>query len=425
MNTTSISEKNNAENKLDLEFIAPSELIPYANNARIHPESQIKRLMGSLLEYGLVIPILIDDRNVILAGHGVTEAALRIGLDAVPCVRASHLSEAQRRAFVLAANRLAEDSNWDMEIVKAEMLRLRDDFGVDLDKTGFTRREIVRLRLDQAGGFSDEDTVPDSSGEPVSLPGDIWQLGGHRIICGDSTDARIVERLYDGARPHLMVTDPPYGVKYDPSWRNEVKKSQSKRTGVVLNDHIDNWQDAWELFPGDVAYVWHAALHGESVSRSLCDCGFLIRAQIVWVKPNLVLGRGDYHWKHEPCWYAVREQRKSHWTGDRKSSTVWDIDFSGQDANTVHGTQKPVECMRRPMLNNSEPGELIYEPFCGSGTAIIAAQSIKRVCYAVELNPEYVDMAVRRWQDYTSCSAVLAESEETFDCIAKERVKKT
>lgn len=435
------------KHQVELEFINPDKLIPFAHNARVHPESQIKRLMSSLREYGVMIPILIDDQNGILAGHGVTTAALRLGLDAVPCVRASHLTEGQRRAFIIAANRLAEDSSWDQEMLKAEMLCLRDDFGVDLEGTGFTSREIVRLRLDQQAGYADEDELPETKGAPVSQPGDLWVLGKHRLICGDSTDAKVVDQLLDGARPHLMVTDPPYGVKYDPSWRNKVLKSESKRTGTVLNDDLDDWRNAWRLFPGDVAYVWHASLHGECVAQSLRVNGFVVRSQIVWAKPNLVLGRGDYHWKHEcclyalrdddgecpdmpgyctgyeSCWYAVREARKSHWTGDRKSSTLWDIDFSGQDMNTTHGTQKPVECMRRPMLNNSKPGELVYEPFSGSGTTIIAAQSVKRVCYAVELNPEYVDMAILRWQNYTSRSAILSGNGKTFDSVARERVK--
>jgi DNA modification methylase len=433
---------------IKFEYLSPKDLIPYANNARVHPENQIRRLMSSLREYGVVIPILIGDDNVILAWHGVTEAALRIGLETVPCVRANHLTEAQRRAFVLAANRLAEDSSWNTEVLKIEMLRLRDDYGVDLEKTGFLPREIVRLRLDMDLNNIDEDTLPEVKGPPVSRPGDLWELGEHRIICGDSTDARVADRLFDGARPHLMVTDPPYGVKYDPKWRERMRKNAGKRDGKVLNDDIDDWRDAWELFPGDVAYIWHAALHGEVVAHSIRAAGFAVRSQIVWAKPALVLSRGDYHWKHEcclyalredggecpdmpgycdgyeACWYAVREGRKSHWTGDRKSTTLWDIDYSGQDTATTHGTQKPVECMRRPMLNNSEPGDFIYEPFSGSGTTIIAAQSVKRVCFAVELNPEYVDMAVRRWQDYASRSASLSGTGKSFDAVTRERTGK-
>jgi hypothetical protein len=185
----------------------------------------------------------------------VTEAAIRLGLEQVSYVRASHLTDAQCRAFILAANHLAEDSSWDMEVLKAEMLRLRDDFNVDLTLTGFLPRETVRLRLDQLDGKTDEDAAPALEDEVVSAPGDIWQLDGHRIICGDCTDSSVIDRLLDGARPHLMVTDPPYGVKYDPSWRNKVSKTQSKRTGIVLNDHLDDWREARRLFPGDVAYV--------------------------------------------------------------------------------------------------------------------------------------------------------------------------
>jgi DNA modification methylase len=407
-----------------LEVLNPRKLIPFTNNPKVHPESQIRRLMGSLREYGLVIPILIDKDNVIVAGHAVVEAAIRLNLEQVPCVRASHLTEAQRRAFAIAANRLAEDSSWDMDVLKAEMLRLRDDFGVNLENTGFLPREIVRLRLDQLDGKTDEDAPPEAKEGITTRLGDIWQLGDHRIICGDCTDAGVVERLFDGARPHLMVTDPPYGVKYDPSWRDGAHKTKSERVGSVLNDHLDDWREAWKLFPGDVAYVWHSALHSGNVAASLRAADFRVRSQIVWAKPNFALSRSEYHWQHECCWYAVREGCKSHWTGDRKSSTLWDIGFSGQDTSTTHGTQKPVECMRRPMLNNSEPGDLVYEPFSGSGTTIIAAQSVRRICYAVELSPEYVDMAVRRWQDYTARSAILLGEGKTFDEPARKMVTK-
>lgn len=431
--------------KIKLEFIAPGLLVPYANNARTHPESQIKKLMASLQEYGVVLPVLIDDSNGILAGHGIVEAASRLQLETIPCVRASHLTEAQCRAYVLADNRLAEDSKWDQDILKGEMLRLRDDFGVPLSLTGFESREIVRLRLDTVDALGEEDVVSEVPEAPVSQLGDIWILGEHRLVCGSCTDEEIVSRLFDGARPHLMVTDPPYGVKYDPSWRNQLMGGKSKRTGTVLNDDSDDWRAAWVLFPGDVAYIWHAAMHGSVVAESIKVNGFAIRAQIIWAKPHFALSRGEYHWQHEcclyalreddgecpempgycdgydACWYAIREGRKSHWTGSRSASTLWDIDFSGQDAETTHGTQKPVECMRRPMLNNSEPGELVYEPFSGSGTTIIAAESVRRRCYAVELNPAYVDMAVMRWQNYTSKSATLQGAKSTFDAIAKKR----
>ena len=184
-----------------------------------------------------------------------------------------------------------------------------------------------------------------------------------------------VERVLGGVTPLLMVSDPPYGVEYDPAWRNQAGAARTRRTGKVLNDDRADWREAWALFPGDVAYVWHGALHAATVAESLEAAGFAIRSQIIWAKERLVLSRGDYHWQHEPCWYAVKKTGKGHWAGDRKQTTLWQISSRDQDAETVHGTQKPVECMRRPILNNSSPGQAVYEPFMGSGTTLIAAET--------------------------------------------------
>ena len=254
--------------------------------------------------------------------------------------------------------------------------------------------------------------------------------GGHRIICGDSTDAATVERLLAGVKPHLMVTDPPYGVEYDASWRNEAartSKGMGNRAigagaiGKVMNDDRADWREAWALFPGDVAYVWHAGKHAGMVADSLQAAKFDVRSQIIWAKNHLAISRGDYHWQHEPCWYAVRAKATSHWSGDRKQSTLWQID-KPKKSETGHSTQKPVECMARPIKNNSSPGQAVYEPFSGSGTTIIAAEQLGRVCYAVELNPAYVDVAVRRWQDFASGVATLEGDGRTFDEIAAERL---
>jgi DNA modification methylase len=210
-------------------------------------------------------------------------------------------------------------------------------------------------------------------------------------------------------------------VAYDPDWRNRAGLGDTRRTGKVLNDHRADWREAWALFPGDVAYVWHGALHATTVADSLAACGFDVRSQIVWAKERLVLSRGDYHWQHEPCWYAVRHKAKGHWSGDRKQTTLWQIASRDQDAATVHGTQKPVECMRRPMLNNSSPGQAVYEPFCGSGSSIIAAESCGRHCLAVELDPAYVDVAVQRWQAFTGKVALLDGTGETFEALRANR----
>ena len=230
-----------------------------------------------------------------------------------------------------------------------------------------------------------------------------------------------MERLLGGVRPHLLVSDPPYGVSYDPSWRNKAGLSATKRTGKVLNDDRADWREAWALFPGEVIYAWHGALHATTVAESLEACGFAIRSQIIWCKERLVLSRGDYHWQHEPCWYAVREKGKGHWNGDRKQTTLWQIPSRDQDAKTVHGTQKPVECMRRPMLNNSSPGQAVYEPFSGSGTSIIAAETCGRISLSMELDPAYVDVAVLRWQAFTGQEATLDGDGRSFAEIAAER----
>jgi DNA modification methylase len=280
--------------------------------------------------------------------------------------------------------------------------------GYDLALTGFDAGELKSLMEDgPAAGLTEEDAIPAPPAEPVTRPGDLWVLGPHRLLCGDATVATDIERLLAGSTPHLLVSDPPYGVEYDPAWRNDAGVSTTKRTGRVANDDRADWREAWALFPGDVAYVWHAAVHATTVAGSLIVCGFDIRAQIVWSKSRFALGRGDYHWQHEPCWYAVRKGTRSHWQGARDQSTLWSIAPAGaEDTATGHGTQKPVEAMRRPIVNNSERGDLIYEPFCGSGTTLIAAESTGRTCLAIEIDWRYCDVIIERWQRFTGKEAV-------------------
>ncbi len=266
---------------------------------------------------------------------------------------------------------------------------------------------------------------------PTSLLGDLWRLGGHVLVCGDATNPQMVARALDGTVPHLMVTDPPYGVDYNPVWRLDAginKAHQTRAEGVVMNDGQADWRDAWALFPGGVAYVWHAGRHASVVRQSLEASNFDIRSQIIWAKTSLVMGRGHYHWQHEPCWYAVRKGSSGHWAGDRKQSTLWTIanmhrtQGNVDDGKTNHGTQKPVECMKRPIENNSVPGQHVYEPFSGSGTTIIACEMTSRHCHALELSPTYVDMAIMRWEQFTGQKA-LHESGGTFAEMAVERAK--
>ena len=403
-------------------------LRPYARNARLHSDNQVAVLAANMLKFGWTMPCLISDDGELIAGHGRILAATQLGLSKIPVLRLSHLDEDHRRALRLSDNSVADMAEWDELNLGLEVIDLQA-LGFDTDPLGFSD-EFLEGLLNAAQGGEDansgsiegEDDIPEPPVTPVSVAGDLWQLGSHRLICGDSTSADVVGRLLAGVKPLLMVTDPPYGVEYDPSWRNQAGAAKTKRTGKVLNDDRADWREAWSLFPGDVAYIWHGALHAATVADSLIAAGFAIRSQIIWAKDRLVLSRGDYHWQHEPCWYAVRAKGKGHWAGDRKQTTLWQIANKDQDAATVHGTQKPVECMRRPILNNSSPGQAVYEPFMGSGTTLIAAETTGRLCYGVELNPVYVDVAIERWQAFTGEEAVLQDSGETFAALKSQRL---
>ena len=305
-------------------------------------------------------------------------------MDEVPTIELGHLSEMQRRAYVLADNRLALSAGWDTDMLHLELGEL-DIAGFDLALTGFDPGELAGFLVDETDGLTDPDAIPE-----------------------------VVSALLAGVQPHLMVTDPPYGVEYDPAWRNRAGLGNTARIGKVETDDRADWREAWALFPGDVAYVWHGALHATTVAESLTATGFSIRAQVIWAKDRLMLGRGHYHWQHEPCWYAVREGATGQWSGDRRQTTLWSIASRDQDADTVHGTQKPVACMQRPIENNSSPGQAVYEPFSGSGTTIIAAERSGRACYAVELSPGYVDVAIQRWQAFTGNEAVLEHSSNSM-----------
>jgi hypothetical protein len=333
----------------------------------------VAQIAASIREFGFTNPVLVDEERGVIAGHGRLLAARQLGMDAVPTLELSHLSPAQRRAYVLADNRLALSAGWDEDLLRVELADLQAE-GFDLGLTGFDELEIAGFLAEPSTGLTDPDDVPAPPEVPVSRLGDVWLLGRHRLICSDSTLPEDVERVLSAVRPHLMVTDPPYGVDYDPAWRNAaLEGSKTARTGKVLNDHRADWRQAWALFPGDVAYVWHGALHAHTVAESLVASGFDIRAQIIWAKERLVMGRGHYHWQHEPCWYAVRQGATGHWAGDRKQTTLWTIPTranegsaasgkAGQDAATTHGTQKPVECMRRPTENNSSPARPSTSP---------------------------------------------------------------
>lgn len=404
--------------RLQIAYWPIEKLIPFVRNARTHSAAQVAEIAGSIRAFGFSNPILVGAKGDVIAGHGRLAAARQLGLADVPVIVLSGLSESQRRQLVLADNRIALNAGWDMDMLKLELADL-SAMGADLSLLGFNEKELATALNGAGAGLTDEDEVPKVSEIAVSIPGEIWCLGPHRIVCGDSTNPEFVAALLAGAEPQLMVTDPPYGVAYDPEWRHRIGVNKSEKRGKIQNDERADWAAAWALFPGQIAYVWHGALHAGTVAESLTKTGFTIRSQIVWAKERLVMSRGDYHWQHEPCWYAVR--KKGNWTGDRKQTTLWTIPTGGQDAETKHSTQKPVECMRRPMLNNSDPGQAVYEPFLGSGTTLIAAQSTGRVCYGVEIDPLFVDVVIRRWQAFTGEKAQRLRDGQNFEQVEQAR----
>jgi DNA modification methylase len=381
---------------------------PYANNPRQNDDA-VEAVAESIRRFGFRQPIVVDADGVIVAGHTRFRAAQRLGLATVPVHVATDLTPDEVRAYRLADNKTAELASWDDAMLSIELDALRGA-GIDWTLLGFDEEELAKL-LAPAGteGLTDPDAVPEKPADPITKPGDLWLLGKHRLLCGDSTSATDVARLLDGAVPALMVTDPPYGVEYDPEWRMDAGLTgNTARMGKVMNDDRADWTEAWKLFPGDVAYVYHAGVFASTVQQSLERAGFAIRAQIIWAKDRLALSRGDYHWQHEPCWYAVREGGKGHRTDDRTQTTLWSIP-ARDDAGHGHGTQKPVECMERPVRNHL--ADMVYEPFAGSGTTVIACERTGRTCMAMELDPGYCDVVVRRWEDFTGRKAERVQAE--------------
>ena len=414
---------------IQIERIGVEALIPYARNSRTHSDAQVAQIAASIREFGFTNPVLVDEANGIIAGHGRVLAARKLKMPDVPAIRLSHLTEAQKRAYVIADNKLALNAGWDIELLRLEISDLRG-LECDVALTGFSTEELDALMAAPGTeGLTDPDAIPEAPERPIAVPGDVWLLGRHRLVCGDCTDPLAVEKALNGVKPHLMVTDPPYGVEYDATWRVTSKvnsagsiANKGGAAGKVLNDDRADWREAWALFPGDVAYVWHAGVYSHVVAASLEATDFEMRSLIVWAKSKLVISRGHYHHMHEPCWYAVKKGQNGHWTGDRKQTTLWQID-KPQKSETGHSTQKPVECMRRPIENNSSPGQAVYEPFSGSGTTIIAAEMTGRACHAIELNAAYVDVAIKRWQEFTGQVATLEGDGRSFPDMATERCK--
>lgn len=414
----------------------PAELIANPVNFRKHPKRQQDAINGSLDALGWIQNVIVNKRTGrIIDGHLRVDQAIAHGEMAVP-VQWVDLSEEEEGQALLSLDPIAAmaDTNKQMmtDLLKQihETQDMLEPYLEDIAKSsGIDVGDILG---------KDEDDPPDEN-EAESFrakwgveSGQLWELGGHRVLCGDCTNQYEVDMLIKNNTPRLMVTDPPYGVEYDPSWRKKAGVTKSKRMGIVINDNKASWAMAWNLFKGDVAYIWHGGLHSNTVVKSLMSCGFEIKSQIIWVKKSLVLSRGHYHWRHEPCWYAVKKNSKANFIGNKKQNTVWadivdnfnqnnelfahKIDEStilafdssmttvweiGDDKQmkTIHSTQKPIECMARPIMNHES--EYIYDPFLGSGTTLIACENLRRKCRGIEISPEYVAVTIERWHRLT------------------------
>jgi len=399
-----------------------TDLSPDPHNANRGTDRGRSSLAHSLQEFGAGRAVLIDRQGRIIAGNKTVEQAKRLNIPLrVVKTDGHHLIAVQRedldlstdpraRALAIADNRVGElDLEWDVEMLK----KLHAD-GLDLSAF-WTDAEFTTLFADANAGLTDENAVVEPGATDI-VRGELFVLGRHRLLCGDATSAGDVMRLMDRHAPTLMATDPPYGVNYDPAWRHRVNPNQRTAVGRVMNDDRAEWTAAWKLFPGNVAYVWHAALKAPTVAADLEAAGFKIRSQIIWHKQHFALSRGDYHWCHEPAWYAVRG--KGQWRGDRRQTTVWDVanlnPMGGvrvdDNAVTGHGTQKPVRLFEIPITNHTNAGDAVYDPFLGSGTAMIAAEKLGRVCIAMEVDPKYVQAAVSRWEAFTGQKAVRQKS---------------
>jgi DNA modification methylase len=384
-------------------------------NPRVIRDEKFQKLVKSIqddpemLELRELIVVPYGKGFVVIAGNMRLRAMESLGYKEAPCKVLDVDTPVEKlKAYTIKDNVGFGEHDWEQLANEWDGEQLQE-WGLDLP---------VDFNADTNEGLTDPDEVPEVPETPITVLGDAWVMGKHRIVCGDSTEADTVAKCLNGVKPHLMVTDPPYGVEYDPQWRADVGVNKNKeKMGVVKNDDRADWTEAWALFPGDVAYVWHDALQAGTVANSLQACGFDMRSQIIWSKDRFALSRGHYHWQHEPCWYVVKDG--GHWSGDRKQSTIWNIP-SRDDSGHGHSTQKPVECMKRPIENNSSPGQAVYEPFSGSGTTIIAGEMTGRAIHAIELSPAYVDVAVKRWQDFTGMDAILERTGETFKSLSHE-----
>lgn len=402
-----------------IELWPTAKLVPYARNARTHSSEQVAQIAASMAEFGFTNPILVGDDQVIIAGHGRLAAARQLGLEAVPVVILDHLSPTQRRALVIADNRIAENAGWDDEMLRLEMAALEEE-DFDLALTGFDLEALAELMAGdepEGEGQTDDDDVPEAEEQAISRPGDIWVLGEHRLLCGDATVTESYDRLLAGTRVQMVWSDLPYNVNY----ANSAKDKLRGKHRPILNDNLgEGFYDFVFSALSLMLPVCDGAVYIAMSSSELDVLQAAFRAAggkwstfIIWAKNTFTLGRADYQRQYEPILYGWPEGEKRHWCGDRDQGDVWQI--RKPQKNDLHPTMKPVELMERAIRNSSQPGDAVLDCFGGSGSTLIAAEKSGRRCFMMELDPKYCDVIVRRWQAYTGLTALSIDGQRKFD----------
>jgi DNA modification methylase len=396
---------------LQIQYKPIQDLIPYARNSRTHNDAQVAQIAASIKEFGWTNPVLLDGENGIIAGHGRVLAAQKLGQKEVPTIELSHMTENQKRAYIIADNKLALNAGWDNDMLFTEFTDLKDA-GYDLGLTGFSDDEIRALTPEVINeGLVDEDQTPEPPAEPKTKPGDIYQLGKHRLMCGDSTSIEALETLCDGQLVDMWLTDPPYNVAYEGKTKDALK---IKNDSMADDDFRQFLRDSYVaadsvMKPGAVFYIWHADSEGYNFRGAAKDAGWQVRQCLIWKKQTMVMGRQDYHWKHEPCLYGWKDGAGHLWAADRKQTTI--LEFDRPSRNGEHPTMKPVALFEYQMLNNTKGGDIVLDSFGGSGTTLIAAEKNGRVARLMELDPKYCDVIVQRWEEFTGKKAVLLNAD--------------
>lgn len=393
-----------------------ASLLPYANNSRTHSDEQVAQIMASIQEFGFTNPVLIDDTGGIVAGHGRVMAASKLGMQTVPTISVGWLSEKQRRAYVIADNQLALNAGWDEEVLAKEVSWLQDQ-SFDTGLLGFDINFLDELLAEQSGtstGNTDPDTAPPPPVNPVTQLGDVWVLGNHRLMCGDSTSKDAVLELTLGGGVDMVLTDPPYNVAYEGKTKDALKIQNDSMADVEFRKFLTSAFAAADaaMKPGAVFYIWHADSEGYNFRGACFDTGWVVRQCLIWRKNSLVMGRQDYHWQHETCLYGWKSGAGHLWASDRKQTTILNFDRPTQSID--HPTMKPVALFEYQLLNNTKGGDIVLDSFGGSGTTMIACEMNGRYARLMELDPKYCDVIVKRWQDFTGKQAVHAVTGSPF-----------